>query len=381
MNSCSRHAISMQEDKEGFLQPIVDTEKCAECGLCSKSCPVLAYDNSNSFPTPKAFASWHFEDRTLSSSGGSFSSFARMILQRKGSVFGATLDTELNVRHIEITELEDLNKIRGSKYIQSEIGFVFHTIKQRLSEGKWILFCGTPCQVAGLKSYLRKDYDKLLTIDIVCHGVPSNFIFQKYISKVCRNNKDIKHIHGFEFRRRNGWGMRSIIETDKDSIQLYNIDNLYMSAFDQSAIFRKSCYNCKFAALPRVGDITLADFWGIGRHGIPFKHDVTKGVSLVLTNTEKGEKAMEELDENTFAEERTLNEALIENGNLHASSRLHPDRDEIIAAFLNDDVPLEEINGRYHLVDRSIKGLAKEWSSRTGLFDLTKKVYNWYKTL
>lgn len=371
----------MLADKEGFLQPIVDTEKCAECGLCSKSCPVLAYDSSNSFPTPKAFASWHFEDRTLSSSGGAFSSFARMILQRKGSVFGATLDTELDVRHIEITELEDLNKIRGSKYIQSEIGFVFQTIKQRLSEGKWILFCGTPCQVAGLKSYLRKDFDKLLTIDIACHGVPSNAIFRKYALKLHKRILMNKPLDGFDFRKRNGWSKLSSVISSGNHHSIYGIDDLYMSAFDKCAILRKSCYNCKFAALPRVGDITLADFWGIGRHGIPFKHDVTKGVSLVLTNTEKGEKAMEELDEKTFAEERTLNEALIENGNLHASSRLHPDRDEIIAAFLNDDVPLEEINGRYHLVDRSIKGLAKEWSSRTGLFDLTKKVYNWYKTL
>lgn len=374
-NACGRNAISMAADEEGFLFPAIDEKQCVECGMCVKACPVLSEKPNENADKPRAFAVWSNADRTVSSSGGAFSAFARLILANQGIVFGASFDEKLQCHHKAVANVEGLAQLRGSKYVQSFIGDTFKQVKEALRQDRFVLYCGTPCQIAGLKTYLRKDYDKLLLADLACHGVPSQAVFDAYISKISTRFAGRGIVDGFEFRRRDGWGKAPSVSLGGKFRSLFGKDNLYMAAFDKSMTFRRSCYSCPFAKLPRVGDVTLADFWGLGRHGKPFKHDVMKGVSLVLVNNEKGERFMSQLGDGVFVEERTLDEALIENNNIQHASTLNPQRDNVIKAFLAG-MSLEEIDAKYHVVDRSLKGMVKDIASQWHLFTVAKYVYN-----
>lgn len=381
-SACNHEAIEIVKNKEGFLYPVVREKKCVECKLCEKSCPLVTSLEARD-ANPRAYAAWHEEDRRVSSSGGAFSAFARNVLADGGVVVGAAFDNALHLRHVAVDSVEGLDSLRGSKYVQSEIGDTFKTIRKYLKEGRRMLFCGTPCQVAGLRGFIRKDYDNLLTADLACHGVPSDEVFQSYLKKLINRlgkTENGLRIKNYEFRRRDGWGLAPSISTMSSCRPLYGVDALYMEAFDKSAIFRESCYHCPFAKIPRVGDVTLADFWGLGRHGKKFKHCVTKGVSLILVNSKKGGCALKNLG-NTFIEERTLEEALIENHNLIGASKRHAKRNDIIRAFLNECENLDDIDRRYHLVDYSVKGKVKIWSLKLGLFESVKAFYNWYKSL
>lgn len=378
VNSCTHQAVSMKQDDDGFLFPFIDINRCIECSVCVRVCPVLSPSKSDNLSAPGTFALWSIPDRTVSSSGGAFSAFARKILDDGGIVFGAAFDEKLRCHHIKVDKLEGLPPLRGSKYVQSELDGIFLEVKDCLKSGKQVLFTGTPCQIAGLYAYLHKDYDNLLTLDLACHGTPSNAVFQSYLSKL-ENLKKCK-ITSFEFRRRNGWGYAPAVSDRGKLIPVFGIENIYMYAFEKAALFRQSCYVCPFAKLPRVGDCSIADFWGIGRHGKPFKHKVLKGVSLVLVNNARGMDAIMKL-ENVFREERTLEESLSENPNIIHPSPLHPQRNEIIQAFLNPHKSLKDISKEFHLLDNSLKGRIKKYASKYHLFDIAKIVYDKYKTL
>ncbi len=376
LNACTHSAITMTADAEGFLTPNINNNKCVECKLCEKVCPIINPMQDKGFTNPKAYAVWSEPDRRISSSGGAFSAFARYILAQNGVVFGAAFDKNLHCKHIEIQNIDDLAALRGSKYVQSEIGNVFIQVKNHLRANRKVLFCGTPCQIAGLKNFLRKPYPNLLTLDLICHGVPSDTVFHGYLQKI--SNRFAFNIDGYEFRDRDGWSKTPSISVRGKRYHIYGIDALYMEAFNASAIFRKCCYQCSYSNIPRVGDCTLGDFWGIGRYGKPFKHDTMKGVSLVLTNTGKGETVIHQLKD-CYIEERTLNEALIENHNLKKTSEPNHNRGNIIKDFLNPQMTLKAIDNRYRLVDHSIKATIKNIASRLGLFSLVKRIYNWYK--
>ena len=376
LNACAHSAITMTADAEGFLAPHVDSNKCVECKLCEKVCPVISPLQDKGFMHPSAYAVWNEPDRRVSSSGGAFSAFARHVLSQGGVVFGAAFDEDLHCKHIEIQDMDGLASLRGSKYVQSEIGDTFVQVRKHLRANRKVLFCGTPCQVAGLKNFLKKSYPNLLTLDLICHGVPSDAVFQGYLKKI--SSRFAADVECYEFRDRDGWGKAPSVSISGKFRRIYGVDALYMEAFNASAIFRKSCYQCPYSGIPRVGDCTLGDFWGIGRYGKPFKHDTMKGVSLVLTNTSQGETALQELTD-CFIEERTLEEALIENHNLKSSSVLNSNRESIITDFLNPEVSLQTIATKYNLVDRSMKARVKTVATRLGLFSLVKRMYNWYK--
>ena len=377
-NGCNHQAITMQPDAEGFLIPVVNDEKCVECRLCENSCPVITDNECKNSILPKTFAMWSNPDRTVSSSGGAFSAFARVILGKGGVVFGAAFDKDLNCKHTEARTLEELAPLRGSKYVQSDIGTTYNKVKEYLKKDRWVLYTGTPCQIAGLYAFLRKAYDKLVTLDLACHGVPSNKIFHAYLKKMKMSRPVFIGLDGYEFRRRDGWGFSPSITVRGKLTPIYDTDALYMCAFDRAAIFRNCCYGCKYTKMPRVGDCSIADFWGLGRYGIPFKHNVLKGVSLVLANSEKGEAILSEMKD-IFIEERTLREALIENHNLKFPSKKDSCRDEIIKAFLNEDKTLVDIDREFHLVDHSLKGIVKKYALKYHLFDVVQVVYNFYK--
>lgn len=379
MNACAKGALNFLEDDEGFLQPFVNADMCVECGLCERSCPEMQKQYHQYEGTPDVYAGWNKIDRCVSSSGGAFSTIARYIIAKGGVVYGATLDENLICKHTVVHDIEGLNSLRGSKYIQSSIGTVYKEVKKHLLSDSYVLFTGTPCQVSGLMSYLGKDYDKLITMDLICHGVPSQAVFSSYIEKMKKrlDFAENEEVLIFEFRRRDGWGFSPSVTTTMNNCRhLFGVDSLYMSAFDKAATFRKSCYTCHYANASRVGDFSVGDFWGLGRHGVSFKHDMTKGVSLFIVNTEKGRAIFNALGDEDFYEQRTLDEAAAGNHNLTKVSRLPHYRNAIIRDFLDEKKSLDDIEKEYKLLDRSLKKRLSTFSAQLGIYDLIKKIYN-----
>lgn len=296
---CPRQCITMQQDEEGFPYPSIDLDKCIDCHLCEKVCPEL---NSNSGTLPvKTLAAYNknIQIRNISSSGGIFTLIAESILNDNGIVFGASFDREWKVRHVYIENIEDLSGLRGSKYSQSVIGDCFSKAKEFLDSGRKVLFSGTPCQIAGLKNYLKKDYENLLTMDVVCHGVPSPMVWQKYlesleakVTSVSFRNKE-KSWKNYRVKISSAGNESNVV--DEEFLQ-----NRFMQVFLSDLSLRSSCYTCKSKSGSSGSDITLGDFWGIDK--IEPKIDDDQGMNLVLINTEKGNKFLEDINCESFIE-------------------------------------------------------------------------------
>ncbi|MDE5599569.1 MAG: Coenzyme F420 hydrogenase/dehydrogenase, beta subunit C-terminal domain, partial [Ureaplasma sp.] len=251
----------------------------------------------------------------------------------------------------------------------------YKDIKKIIKSGGLVLFTGTPCQVGGLKSYLGNEYDNLICVDIVCHGVPSNKIFKSYINKLKNEFSEYQNETGFEFRNCKAWGYAPRMTPNTSNKVLVGVKNAYMYAFDKALIFRKSCYDCKFNGINRVGDITIADFWGVGQFDDPLKHNVSKGVSLVLVNNDKGSSIISSLDK-VFKEKREIDEATKLNGNIMRSSTYDNRRDEVIDSFLSNDKTLRQICQEFALIDRTPKALIERILTRINLYFPLKNIYN-----
>lgn len=282
-NRCPVNAITMQENKEGFLHPVINEDACVDCGQCLKVCPSLNEKKEN-FLDPKCYAvAAQDEIRANSSSGGLFTILAEYIIKQGGIVCGAAFDEKWNVHHILVDKLEDLNKLKGSKYVQSAIENTYSEIQRLLNNGKKVLFSGTPCQVAGLYTFLGKDYSNLLTMDILCHGAPSRSVWQKYLHEAFDFTK-IKNVN-FRDKSQIGWSCsHSTITLDNNQKV---VSDEYTKLFHQSMILNKACQNCKYSKLPRPADITGGDWWGISKYKEGLNDG--KGLSFVLVNTSKGE--------------------------------------------------------------------------------------------
>ena len=325
VTTCPKQCISMKDGKDGFLLPSIDRENCIECGACLKACHRITPKIDYQRPL-KTYACWtkQLSDRKNSSSGGAFSVLARKILSENGIVYGATMDKDLKVFHIGIESPDEIILLQGSKYLQSYLGNTYRQVKEKLASGRKVLFTGTPCQVAGLRTYLRRDYDNLFTCDVVCHGVPSQKAFDIYIDKIGLRGKCEK----FNFRFTEGWGFqlsRQLIAPTKagdfNNKKLISPKNAYyLRAFTKGLMFSESCYSCAYARPERVSDITLADYWGLGVMK-PFNYPTYQGVSLMLVNNEKALKLVNECPD-LFYEERPFEEAVRGNHNLsHTSDR------------------------------------------------------------
>lgn len=294
---CPRQCIQMRTDEEGFWYPEVNKVECIECGLCEKVCPVI---NQNEDKRPlKVYAAINpdVEVRQKSSSGGIFSLLAQYILSKEGVVFGARLNNKQEVVHDYCETLEEFSPFRGSKYVQSLIGNSYKQAETFLKADRKVLFSGTSCQIAGLHKYLRKEYENLLTIDVVCHGVPSPLVWRKYCDEILLKKTGVENTIKqqsasnirISFRdKSNGWKNYNMLVKNEHDI-LYKEcfrENPFMKIFLRDISLRPSCYACPTKSGKSGSDITLADFWGIERYYPQMDDD--KGTSLVMLNTEKG---------------------------------------------------------------------------------------------
>jgi len=300
-SACPQDSIVMKPDSYGFFHPVVDYQKCISCSTCLRVCPDISL-GKRQISSHRLFAIKNnsTNDRLESSSGGVFSNLAQCILSMGGSVFGAAFDCDsLSVKHIEAQNSDALRPIRGSKYVQSEIRSAYTRVIQLLSSSdKPILFSGTPCQVAGLKSLINeKDFPNLLTVDTFCHGVGSPFIFKSYLEHFMKlHNSRITHVN---FRdKKHGWRDYSLkIEFDNgQKYQKKKSKDYFMRGYLSNLFLRDSCYSCKYKASNRFSDLTLADFWGIENEFPEF--DDNKGVSLVIAHTDKGLKYLNSIRNN-----------------------------------------------------------------------------------
>lgn len=318
-NACAKKAITMETDSEGFKYPVINKELCIDCGLCEKVCAFAnpQYVNTDS---PKVYAAYHInvDERKKSSSGGIFYSIAQWVIAHKGVVYGAAFDEELQLRHISAESEEQLQKLRGSKYLQSDLVDIYLKVRENLMNGRWCYFVGTGCQVAGLKAFLRKEYPTLITSDLVCHGTPSQKLFNKHIEYL--NKKTKRKIINYQFRKNDGWGVNEIYKYKKmqNKIEVINTGHFalspYLYQFMYAYSYRYSCYDCKFAQIPRQGDITLADYWGV-KDFFP-QIDTSKGVSLILVNNEQGNIIWKEIKSNCKFYESRVEDGAKYNGNL-----------------------------------------------------------------
>lgn len=296
---CPKSAIKTTESIDGFILPEVNPELCIECGLCEKVCPMYHAGIAISSTAGEAYAAVNKNDAELSqsSSGGIFSLVADYVLDEGGFVAGASFDRSLTLRHVVTEDKNDISNLRGSKYLQSRIGDTFTTIKRILNTGKLVYFVGTGCQVAGLKLFLRKDYENLITSDILCHGVPPQSVFNAVIKAV--EAKYNGKIEKYSFRDKSVWGWScsssSHINIESKLKYLGNepIQKAYFNAFIKADNYRESCYVCPYAQSNRSGDITLGDFWGVEKY-LPIK-DIRKGVSAILVNTPKGQQLLDRI--------------------------------------------------------------------------------------
>jgi len=331
---CPVCCISMEQDSEGFLYPVIDDKTCTKCQRCEKSCPAIVQGFPRKPLNVYAAKNPNEEIRRQSSSGGMFTMLAESIIREGGVVFGARFNDMWEVVHDYTEAIEGLAAFRGSKYVQSVIGDTYKQTKIFLENGRKVLYSGTPCQIAGLKTYLQKKYRNLLAVDMVCHGVPSPLVWRKYLDELIRllacnrsGGKNNHNIQGINFRDKvNGWYiltftisyvMNKRMADDDRALLVMEVAsrNSYMKGFLRDLYLRLSCYHCPVRSLKSGSDITIADYWGI-RNVLP-EFDDGKGISLVLVNTEIGRQVYGLLDKNDI--ETTYRDAVAGNSAIEKS--------------------------------------------------------------
>lgn len=337
-NICPQECITMMPDEEGFWYPLIDIEECTECGLCDKVCPILCKGTAQNKPVAYACINKDDNIRQQSSSGGVFSLIAEKVLGNNGIVFGAGFDTDFNVEHSWTDSMDGLNRFRGSKYVQSNIGNTYQKVRRLLKQGSQVLFPGTPCQIAGLKTFLDKDYESLICVDIICHGVPSPKVWQLY--KQHMEKLFGAKIARIAFRDKNcGWKLYSVSFSFGNETEYSKplTEDVFMQGFLKDIYLRPSCHACSFKSLNRLSDITLADFWGI--ESILPQMDDDQGTSLVLVHSDKGQAIFSSIAERMIYEKVDIDKAIAANPPAIKSAALNPKREKFFAELpVSDDI-------------------------------------------
>ena len=305
---CPKAAITMKPDAEGFAYPEIDTALCINCGLCDKSCP-LHHTVENALLSTYAVQHKAQDVLTQSTSGGMFTALSDAILKENGVVYGAAFDGNMVVRHARATTAEERNRMRGSKYVQSDIGNVFSFVKADLAAGLRVLFVGTPCQVDGLRRFLGNKTDGLICCDLICHGVPSPLIFKEHLRFL--EQKKHKTIKNYYFRpKRWGWHVHremAVFEGDRE-YHSHVWSDLWQTIYYGRLATRPSCHNCHYSNLSRPGDLSIGDCRGIDRVSSAFKSN--DGVSLVLVNTPRGQELFDQISDNLSVEKIDVTDVL-----------------------------------------------------------------------
>lgn len=320
---CPKKCIDMKEDEQGFLYPVIDTETCIDCGVCEKVCPILNPSVSKEPLQVLAAKNRNEGQRLRSSSGGTFILLAEHIIEQGGVVFGAKFNQNWEVEHCYAETIEELEPLMRSKYVQSNIGNTYNEAEQFLKQGRQVIFVGTSCQIAGLKRFLRKEYDNLLAVDFICHGVPSPGIWRRYLEET-KSSQSYSVITGINFREKQnggyGWKKYGFVICSKPSLtgnnnQIVNSDiaynNIFMRGFLSNLYLRPSCYKCMAKNGASGSDLTIADFWGIQNYHPEFDDD--KGVSLIFTHTDKGKNCITNLSSQVELIVSNIDEATVSN--------------------------------------------------------------------
>lgn len=346
---CPKNCISMEYDVEGFLYPTIDETKCIDCKKCISVCH---YQKKADHPwmsdNPICYASYGKDVSRLkeASSGGVFELLANRIIDTGGIVYGAYLDQELVVRHGRATSSEGIKKFRKSKYLQSNMTGIFCFIKKDLDNQKEVLFSGTPCQVAALYSFLGKKYNNLITVDIVCHGVPSEYVFRRYICWV--EEKYQKKVKDVCWRdKESGWRPNhiSIVFDDRSVVSMTSNENPMQWGFLNDLYLRPSCYNCKYARIPRIGDITLGDFWGY--EGELLVNNDNKGISMVVLSSKKGKELYDQISNRVIDEKSELQYCVRCSYHLTHPPKYNNKREEFMRDFVGGNVDFVSLCKEY----------------------------------
>lgn len=340
VNICPSKIISLKAHEDGFLYPQIDKNKCINCNQCEKVCPLMKPPKLNVNTTALALKNVNIAERISSTSGGAFPLIAEYVLDKNGIVYGAAYDSDFKVHHIAVTEKDDISLLQGAKYSQSIMGQCFPKIRDYLRAGRIVLFSGTPCQCMGLHSFLDVDYNNLITVDIICHGVPSPKVWQDYIDY--RSQKENSGNRPLKINMRSkstGWtryGYSTMFQYNQENIsKISNGQDLFMKAFIGNICLRNSCSECQAKGVDRCTDFTLGDYWGIWNQHPEF--DDNKGTSVVFIHSKKAEKILIELKDKFEWLKVDIEDAYRENVSLVTSSRAHEKREEFLEQITSDN--------------------------------------------
>lgn len=365
VNICPKKCISMIESDPGFLYPNIDRNQCIECGQCERVCPLISKVELSKSTVAFAVKNKYNEERNRSTSGGFFPLIAKYVISKGGIVAGAAYDDNFVARHIFIESVDQIQLLQGAKYSQSRIGDSFLKIEKFLQSERTVLFSGTPCQCAGLKSYLGKEYDNLFLADLICHGVPSPKVWQDYIDYRSLKENDGKRPVKINMRSKSSGWSRYGYSTEFDYgngkvTRIHNSQDLFMKAFVGNICLRSSCSDCKAKGVERCTDVTLGDYWGIWNQHPEF--DDNKGTSVVFVHSQKGRMIMEHLRDEMDCLEVEIEDAYKENGSLINSSAAHPARAEFLEQVTADN--FEELIHRYFPRESRRAGILQKIRSR-----------------
>ena len=341
MNVCPKHCIDMEVNRDGFQFPKIDLESCIGCNSCEKVCPVL--EKSECKNEPEAYAAFSLNEslRKESSSGGVFSEIAKYVIEQQGVVYGAAYGEKFEVCHTCTDTMDGLTRLRGAKYSASNLNTTFKDVLERLKKDQLVLFSGTPCQVAGLKKFVKKDYENLICIDFVCHGIPSPMAWRKYIEYRSQIDNDGQDPVSINLRSKDtGWSRYQYSNQFKygDGTEYSSVssNNLFMKLFVGDYLSRPSCSECSFKGCSRVSDFTIGDFWGIW--DIHPDMDDNKGTSVVLVQNQKAFKIWDKIKNNLMFKQVTLEEASRQNPSMLRSSKSNVKSAEVLELIYNDQI-------------------------------------------
>ncbi len=371
-NACPKTCIKMQPDNAGFLFPNIEEEKCINCNICKFVCPVLHFMPNSETDFKEAWGVTINDNDILlkSSSGGLFSAIAQHVLNMGGCVFGAAFSEDYkNVNHVVIENRNDLCRIRGSKYVQSASGDCYRTAKALLNDGRKVLYSGTPCQIAGLRAFLGKKYDHLITVDVICHGVPSGLLWRKYLNNIEEEMQGATKSVNFRSKKVD-WIHYGMQIMNNKTYYKSKDDDPYLKMFLNNCCLRESCYHCKFKGNKTNSDITIGDFWGVRTTTNDI--DGTYGVSLAIIHTKEGRAVFEEVKSNCKCVNVDYNKSIVWNKNFINSVTRPGDRD----SFYNDLQSMEWNAFEYKYTQMSVINKIRKMLSKSLIGAAKRKLLN-----